>query len=136
MSSDLFVTLGLALQIGLAQFLEFCLKASEANGGAVPVLVAHNSNFDNGMLLGDCWQSGLHVPPQWRSLCTFRMAKRLAQACPQLAALPTLSLGPLARHFGCAPVPALPACMHAAAGWSVTLVRGGVQVYSRHGRSA
>lgn len=74
------------------------------------MLVAHNSNFDNGMLLGDCWQSGLHVPPEWRSLCTYRMAKRVAQvACPELTALPNMSLGTLARHFGCARPTSLPA---------------------------
>ena len=90
--------------MGLARFLEFCLDESDANGGAVPVLVAHNSNFDNGMLLGDCWQSGLHVPPQWRSLCTFRMAKRAEKSCcPELASLRGLNLGSLAKHFGCAP---------------------------------
>lgn len=99
------------LQVGLARFLEFCLDTSEAHGGAVPVLVAHNSNFDNGMLLGDCWQSGLHVPPQWRSLCTYRMAKRIAQvACPELTSLPNMSLGTLARHFGCARTASLHAC--------------------------
>eukprot|EP00892_Ulva_mutabilis_P000268 jgi/Ulvmu1/10241/UM060_0042.1 len=88
-------------QVGLARFLAFCLDESEAAGGAVPLLVAHNSNFDNGMLLGDAWQAGLHVPPAWRSLCTYRMAKRAAATCcPELAALPGLSLGHLAKHFG------------------------------------
>lgn len=114
------------MQVGVAQFLEFCLDASEAHGGAVPVLVAHNMTYDNGMLLAGCWQSGLNVPPEWRSLCTWRMAKSMGKSFTELSDLKK-TLGALAMHFGCALPSAvcLAVCTRASEGvWSLHGVIG------------
>ena len=89
------------LQVGLAQFLEFCLETSEAHGGAVPVLVGHNCYFDCNMLIGNCWQCGLTVPPQWRALCTYELALQMKPRPQQLYQVYPTTLENLARHFGC-----------------------------------
>jgi DNA polymerase III epsilon subunit-like protein len=90
------------VQVGVAKFLDFCLRVSEANGGAVPMLVAHNSAFDLYMLHTLCWQSGLHVPHAWRSLCTYKIARHMSAQVPSCASMTAFSLGELAQRFGCA----------------------------------
>jgi hypothetical protein len=87
------------VQVGLAQFLEFCLRVSEANGNALPMLVAHNSSFDNPMLLMSCWQSGIQVPSTWLHLCSWKLAKGVPQL--QELGLENNKLGVLSTHFGC-----------------------------------
>ena len=86
-------------QVALAEFLDFCLRASEANAGAMPMLVAHNSSYDNGMLLSGCWQAGIQVPRCWMSLCSCALSKGVAEARPDLGIVDH-KLGPLAAQFG------------------------------------
>jgi DNA polymerase III epsilon subunit-like protein len=89
--------------VAAIDFLHFCLKASESNGGALPVLVAHNAGFDNRMLLSMCWQAGVDVPSEWRALCTYVVADQLKkQRSPAFLQVPNLKLGTLATAFGCA----------------------------------
>lgn len=90
--------------MGMAQLLRFCLDVSQRNGGAVPVLVAHNARFDNNMLLSACWQAGMDVPDTWRTLCTHQAVQQMKRdvAPPLLLDLPNTKLGSLAVAFGCA----------------------------------
>ena len=89
--------------MGLARFLQFCHEVSAANGGARPVLIAHNASFDNGMLLNSCWQAGVDVPSQWGTLCTYKAVALLDKtlAPPALQKM-SKKLGNLAHLFGCA----------------------------------
>jgi hypothetical protein len=93
-----------ATQVGLAQFLDFCLSVSEANGNALPVLVGHNVRFDCSVLLTGLWQSGLCLPPSWGTLCTYGVAKQMLQTFPEIMEMENLKLGTLAKAFGCAPI--------------------------------
>jgi DNA polymerase III epsilon subunit-like protein len=90
------------LQVVVAHFLQFCHDVSAANGYRRPVLVAHNANFDNRMLLNSCWQAGIDVPSEWGSLCTLKLAQHLKAA--QQLGVPNCKLGTLAKAFGCAAV--------------------------------
>ena len=83
----------------MAEFLSFCQDVSEANGNARPLLVAHNSMFDNSMLLRNCWQAGIQVPGSWRSLCTLKVAKGLAQDSPRFT-IENNQLSTVAKYFG------------------------------------
>jgi DNA polymerase III epsilon subunit-like protein len=87
------------IQVGIAQFLDFCLRVSEANGNALPMLVAHNSRFDNSMLLMSCWQAGIRVPGTWLHLCSLNLAKGVPQV--EELGLESKRLGVLAKYFGC-----------------------------------
>jgi DNA polymerase III epsilon subunit-like protein len=91
------------LQVAAVEFLNFCLEASARNGGALPVLVAHNASFDKRMLLHMCWQAGLDVPSEWRTLCTLQVVQQLKKGKPLevLKNLPDMKLGSLAAAFGC-----------------------------------
>ena len=92
------------VQVAFARFIRFCYDESVAAGGAVPLLVAHNARFDNGILLNNCWQSGIEVPRQWRTLCSYTAVKRMQSQVgpPLLQGLGNLKLGTLAKAFGCA----------------------------------
>lgn len=92
------------MQVAFARFLRFCHDQSVAAGGAVPLLVAHNARFDYGILLNNCWQSGIEVPRQWRNLCSYTTVKRMKRvhSPPELEGLHNLKLGTLAKAFGCA----------------------------------
>ena len=82
--------------------LDFCVDVSVANGHAVPVLVAHNAQFDNDMLLNGCWQSGFDVPSEWRTLCSRWTAHAAVKAEEPSGSPWSYNLSDLAKRFGCA----------------------------------
>lgn len=95
-----FLPYRLNVQVGLAEFLDFCQNASEANGGALPLLVAHNNRFDHSMLFNNCWQAGIRVPSTWLSLCSYQFALGMKKRLPHSELPSSCTLGTLAKHFG------------------------------------